>query len=540
MTGTKPIRGATIGRSSALLASGTIVSRLLGFVRTFVLTVVFLGSTTVVGNALTASTQMPTSLYALIGGGLISAVLVPQTIRASRAADGGAAYIDKLVTIAVVAIGALTVLLTLAVPVLLRLTVSDGDTYAIAVPLAYWTMPQIFFLGLYAVLGEVLNARGRFGAYTWAPVANNVVSIATLGLFLVVFDTIPPDRSEPLPAAQNALLAGGATLGLVVQALVLVLVWRRAGLSYRPDFRWRGVGLRATGEAAGWTFAMLVLTQAAGFLQTFVASSASGPGDASNFALQNAWLLFMLPHSIITVSLATAFYPRISTHAAEGDTAGVRDDLSTQLRIVLVAMVPAAAALLAAALPVTAMFQETVPQSRAVAPVFVAFLVGLLPFTVLYVVQRCFYALADTRTPFRFTLAQLAVVVPGILACLLLPRQWTATGIAAVISVGGVVQLAVAAALLRRRIGPLLDPHLTATIRRTAIAGLPALAVGVALLALLGGFGIGWPVASRLGGLGAAALIAVVCGGVYLGLMALQKAPELGLLTDLVRARARR
>ena len=234
-----------VGRASALLASGTIVSRMLGFARSFVLTVVFLGTINPAGNALTLANQMPTSLYALIGGGLVSAVLVPQTIRASRGADGGVAYINKLVTIAVVAVGGLTVLLTIAAPLLMRLTVSDDTTYAIAVPLAYWSMPQIFFLGMYAVLGEVLNARKRFGAYTWAPVANNVVAIAVLVLFLAVFGTVPTNRTTPLPPEQTALLAGGTTLGLVVQALVLALVWRRAGLSYRPDFRWRGVGLRA-------------------------------------------------------------------------------------------------------------------------------------------------------------------------------------------------------------------------------------------------------------------------------------------------------
>ncbi len=123
-----------LGRASALLASGTIVSRVLGFVRSFVLTIVFLGQVNIVGNALTVSNQMPTSLYALIGGGLVSAVLVPQTIRASRGADGGVAYINKLVTIAVVAIGSLTVLLTLAAPLLMKLTVSDQHTYDAAVP----------------------------------------------------------------------------------------------------------------------------------------------------------------------------------------------------------------------------------------------------------------------------------------------------------------------------------------------------------------------------------------------------------------------
>jgi putative peptidoglycan lipid II flippase len=535
-----------VGRASAMLASGTIVSRLLGFARSFVLTIVFVGTLNTAGNALTLSTQMPTSLYALIGGGLVSAVLVPQTIRASRGADGGTAYINKLVTIAIVAVGALTVVLTLLSPLLMRLTVSDEPTYRIAVPLAYWSMPQIFFLGMYAVLGEVLNARKRFGAYTWAPVANNVVAIAVLVLFLSVYGTVPNDRTAPLPPDQTALLAGGTTLGLVVQALVLALVWRRAGLTYRPDFRWRGVGLRATGQAAGWTFAMLVLTQLAGFLQSWVASSASSAEHPSSTALLNAWLLFMLPHSIITVSLATAFYPRMSEHAAEGRLAGVRDDLSAVLRLVLVAMGVSTVALLAAALPVTAVFSEgnevltTAQQAHAVAPVLVAYVLGLLPFTVLYVVQRAFYALADTRTPFRFTLVQLAVVVPGILLCLLLPKAWTAAGIAAVISLGGAVQLVVALLLLRRRLGPLLDEHLAGTIRRLAAAVVPSLAAGLLLLWALGGFTDGWPVASRLGGAVATVLIGLVCAAVFAAVLAALRAPEIRMATDLVRSRLRR
>jgi putative peptidoglycan lipid II flippase len=529
-----------VGRASALLASGTIVSRLLGFLRTILLTLVLSGQSTVIGNALTLSNQMPTSLYALIGGGLVSAVLVPQTIRASRGADGGVAYINKLITIAIVSVGALTIVLTIGAPLVMRLTASDPRTYAVAVPFAYWAMPQIFFLGMYAVLGEVLNARKRFGAYTWAPVANNVVALATLGLFLTLFGPVAAARWEPLPAAQTAVLAGGVTLGLAVQALTLALVWKRAGLQYRPDFRWRGVGLKATGQAAGWTFAMLVLTQAAGFLQSNVANGASGLGTASNFALSNAWLLFMLPHSIITVSLATAFYPRMSEHAAEGDAAGVRDDLSTSLRTVLLAMGIATVVLLAAALPLVAIFSHTAEEARATAPVLIAYTLGLLPFTALYLVQRCFYALADTRTPFRFTIAQLAVVVPGILLCTLLPDRWVATGIAGVISVGGTVQLVIAVVLLRRRLGPLLDRHLAGAIRRMTVAGAPALLAGVAVLAALGGFGNGSPITTRLGGLVGAVIIAAVCTVVYLAVLALLRAPELRLAADLVRARIKR
>ncbi|RIX30093.1 murein biosynthesis integral membrane protein MurJ [Amnibacterium setariae] len=534
-----------VGRASALLASGTIVSRVLGFTRTIVLTGVLSGQTTIVGNALTNATQMPTSLYALIGGGLVSAVLVPQTIRASRGADGGVAYVNKLLTIAIVAIGLLTVVLTIAAPLLMHLTISDRRTYEVAVPFAFWSMPQIFFLGMYAVLGEVLNARRRFGAYTWAPVANNVIAVAVLAIFLVLFGSVSKFRSTPLDPAQTAVLAGGTTAGIAVQALVLALVWKRAGLSFRPDFHWRGVGLRATGQAAGWTFGMLVLTQAAGFLQGYVATGASGPTTPSTFALANSWLLFMLPHSIITVSLATVFYPRMSEHAAEGDLPALRDDLSTVLRTVLLVIGLATAVLLAAAAPVTAIFSgtkdlSTAAEAHAVAPVLVAYVLGLIPFTVLYVVQRCFYALADTRTPFRFTLVQLVVVVPGILACTLLPHAWTAVGIAAVISIGGTVQLVVALALLRRRLGPLGDRHLAAGLRRIALAGVPALAAGVLVLWATGGLADGWSVSSTIGGAVGALLIAVVCAAVYAIVLALLRAPEIRMATDLVRSRLRR
>jgi len=529
-----------VGRASAILASGTIVSRLLGFARNFVLTLVFTGLVTVIGNAYTFSNAVPVSIYALIGGGLVSAVLVPQIIRASAGADAGAAYIDKLVTIAIVFIGALTVLLTLAAPLLMRLYIRDEATLAVAVPFAYWSLPQIFFLGMYAVLGEVLNARRRFGAYTWAPVANNVVALASLALFLVLFGPVSATASQPLGVAQTAVLAGGTTLGLAVQALVLALVWRSAGLTYRPDFRWKGVGLKATGQAAGWTFGMLALTQVAGLIQNNVASGASGAASPSVLALSTAWLLFMLPHSIVTVSLVTVFYPRMSEHAAAGDEAAVRDDVGLVLGTVLLAVVGITAALLAAALPVVAVFSDTVAQARSVAPVLVAYLLGLIPFTVLFVVQRCFYALADTRTPFRFTVAQLLIVIPGILLCALLPEPLIAVGIASVVTVGVAVQLVVAWTLLRRRIGSPAGPRLRAAMRRFAVAGVPALAAGLVLLLVLGGFGDGWPVASRLGGALATVLIAAVVLLVYAGVLALQRAPELTAAADLLRSRMRR
>jgi putative peptidoglycan lipid II flippase len=524
-----------IGRASAILASGTMVSRVLGFVRTALLSYV-IGSRGFLPDAYNAATYVPNSIYAIIGGGLLTAVLVPQIIRASTGHDRGEAYVNKLVTLAVMVFAVVTVIVTVASPWLMPLFVTKPETLAIAITFAYWSLPQLFFLALYSVLGEVLNARRSFGPYTWAPVLNNVVSIASLGLFILLYGEA--DSSQPLAAGPTVLLAGGATLGIAAQALILTLAWKRAGLKYRPDFRWRGVDLSATGKAAGWTFGMLVLTQIAGLIELRIATGASGSGSSSA-VMSYAWLIFMLPHSIITVSLITVFYPRMSEHAARGEHGALRDDVRQALRIVLLVMVLAEAALLAAAIPFSAFFSRTPAQAHSMALVLAAYLVGLLPFTALFIVQRCFYALADTRTPFRFTVVQLAVVIPGTLLCGLLSPRFTAAGIAAVISLGAVIQLVIAGMLLKRRIGSFFGRDSARSLVRYLLAAAPALAAGLGVLALTGGFGTGWTVASRWGGFGGTVLVGAVVALVYLAVLAALRTPELDTAMRLVRERLR-
>jgi putative peptidoglycan lipid II flippase len=202
-------------------------------------------------------------------------------------------------------------------------------------------------------------------------------------------------------------------------------------------------------------------------------------------------------------------------------------------------LVVADAALLAAAVPFSAVFSQSPGAAKATALVLAAYLLGLLPFTALFVVQRCFYALADTRTPFRFTLVQLVVVVAGTLLCALLPYDLTAAGIALVVSIGAVVQFAVAARLLRRRIGSFVGEDLARSLVRYALAAVPALAAGLLVLALTGGFGDGWTVASRWGGFAGTVLVGVVVAVVYVAVLAALRAPELGTAIRLVTDRLR-
>ena len=543
--------GTGLGRASAALASGTLVSRALGFISAAVLAWT-IGQQNQGANAFAIANQLPNNIYAIIAGGLLSAVLVPQIVRAAHHDDGGQRFVNRLVTVGIVAFLAITLVATLCAPLLVTLyagqggTALQGDGVALAVSLAYWCLPQIFFYALYSLLGEVLNARGVFGPFTWAPVLNNVVAIAGLVVFAILFGVDPAHRDPASwDAAKVALLAGSATFGVAAQALILLVFWRRTGLTFRPDFRWRGVGLGSAGRAAAWTFGMILVTQLAGIVQSQVAVSA-GVHDPSVAVLRTSWLIFMLPHSVVAVSIATPYFTRMSAHARDGQLTAVRDDLSTSLRTIILLVAGAAVALATSALPFAAFFAHDTNETVGISGVLLAYLVGLVPFSTTFLVQRTFYALGDTRTPFFVQLLQSALFVAGALTVLLLPPSAIAAGIAIVTSAAGTVQAVVMIWLLRRRLGGIDGRLLVRRFALYALAAVPAAIVGVLVLWALGGLAplglptIGFALANKATELVSVVLIGGATIAVYFGMLAVARVPEWSELVRPIRRRLTR
>jgi putative peptidoglycan lipid II flippase len=543
-----------LGRASALLASGTLVSRILGFVSAAVLAQA-IGAIGVGADAFAVANQLPNNIYAIIAGGLLSAVLVPQIVRAGLHDDGGQRFVNKLVTLGLVVFVVVAIAATIAAPLLVRLyarqETGDGRGFteegiALATAFAYWCLPQVLFYAIYSLLGEVLNARRIFGPFTWTPVLNNLVAIAGMVVFIVAFGANPPDRSvDDWSAPMVALLAGTATLGIAVQGLGLFFFWRRAGLVYRPDFRWRGVGLASTGKAAAWVFGMIVITQLAGIVQSNVATSASG--DASVRVLSLSWLIFMLPHSIVAVSIATAYFTRMSGHARDGDLASVRSDLSGSLRSIGLFMVFAAMALVVLAFPFSAVFgskfgdPDTFGVVSAMAFVIMAYLLGLVPFSILFVLQRTFYSLEDTRTPFFLQVFQSVLFVIGALIVAPLPKESIAVGLALVTAIAGSAQAVAAAVLIRRRLGSIDGTRILRQHAVFLLAALPAAAVGVPLLFAFGattpgGFAVANPVSAVV----SMAVIGGAMALVYFGVLVALRNPELGAIVAPIGRRLRR
>jgi putative peptidoglycan lipid II flippase len=408
---------------------------------------------------------------------------------------------------------AMATIATILAGPLMHLFGVDPKSAALATAFAYWSLPQIFFLGLYTLLGEALNARKSFGPFTWAPVLNNIVAIVFLVIFIVAFHA-DPAGVRPVDSwtpAMIALLAGGATLGMAAQAVILFFFWRRVGLRFRLDFGWRGVNLGHAGRAAAWTFAMLICQQIAGLIQTNVSNSASGH-NASTQVLSTSWLIFMLPHSIIAVSIVTAYYTRMSEHAHHEDMRSFRADFSSALRTISMLIVFSAVALIVVAYPFARIFT---PHFTQMGNVLIAYLIGLLPYTILFMTQRAFYAISDTVTPFLFTLAQVAIVIGGSLTCLALPADVRAIGIALTVSIATIVQTFIGVQILRRRIGGIGGRRAVSSLWRFFVAAFASVVVGLAVLIGLGGTYRG---GFAVSGLFPAALSIVVIGFVMLGM----------------------
>nr|WP_308119295.1 murein biosynthesis integral membrane protein MurJ [Streptomyces sp. JJ38] len=478
-------------RSGFVMAAGSMVSRATGFVRSAVVAAAIGVGTVADGYAV--GNSLPTIVYVLLIGGALNAVFVPELVRAAREhEDGGVAYTDRLLTVCVLALLVLTAGAVWAAPAIVDAYTDypPGQT-AMTVAFARYCLPQILFLGLFTLLGQVLNARGRFGAMMWAPVLNNVVVIAVFGLYLAAFAT---GDGGTLGATETALLGWGTTAGIVVQALALLPALRAARFRYRPRFDWRGSGLTRPLRNAGWLVLLVLTNQAAYWVTTRLATAAGlharaagVDGGAGFSAYNNAYLLWSVPHGIITVSLVTALMPRMSSAAADADIAAVRRDVSYALRTSAAAVVPAACALFALAQPVLALvFQYGETDAAAVAVMagtLMAFAPGLIAFSGQYVLSRTFYALSDTRTPFFLNLviaglnAGLAVV-----AYVLLPARWAVTGIAGGYSLALWAGWAVTALVLRRRLVLRGEPG-DARAKRSRRAPVGALAAQARLLA---------------------------------------------------------
>ncbi|MFI8188461.1 murein biosynthesis integral membrane protein MurJ [Streptomyces sp. NPDC085946] len=538
-------RASGLLKSSAVMAAGTMVSRLTGFLRS-VLIVSALGLA-MLGESFQIAYQLPTMIYILTVGGGLNSVFVPQLVRAMKNdEDGGEAYANRLLTLVMIALAALTALAWFGAPLLVRMlsasVADDSAANEVAITFTRYFLPSIFFMGVHVVMGQILNARGRFGAMMWTPVLNNIVIIVTLGLFIWVYGTAAESDMSvtSIPAEGQRLLGIGVLLGLVVQALAMIPYLRETGFRLRLRFDWKGHGLGKAAMLAKWTILFVLANQAGALVVTQLATaSVAGTSLAGTgfSAYANAQLIWGLPQAIITVSLMAALLPRLSRSAAEGDAGAVRDDISQGLRNTAVAIVPIAFGFVSLGIPMcTLMFGSSGTSAATnMGYMLMAFGLGLIPYSVQYVVLRAFYAYEDTRTPFYNTVIVAAVNAGASAVCyFVLPARWAVVGMAGAYGLAYAIGVGVAWRRLRLRLGGDLDgSRVLRTYARLCIASVPA-----ALLSGAACYGIGHTLGQgALGSLAALLGGGAVLFGVFFVAARRMRIAELNALVGMVRGR---
>ncbi len=483
---------SSVGRNSLIMASGTAASRVTGQVRTILLAWA-LGTTGYAANAYQAGSMIPQVIYTLVSGGIFNAVLVPQIVRTLKAKDAET-KLNKLITLAITMLLGVTLLMAIATPLLTRLYVNGSpETMALATSFTLWCMPQIFFYGLYTVVGQILAAKDHFVTYAWSSVGANVISCIGFGTFIALFGRATERPLEFWTPTKIALTAGAWTLGVAFQALVLFIPLTKIGLRYRPKFGIHGIGLRSMGPVAIWSVGIVIVDQIGNILITRVATSAPftaqlklhiNPLDvAGNATYQNAYTIYMLPYSLIAVSVATAIFPKISRAIAERNLAEARNDLSQSLRVMGLIMCFFGAAFVVLPLPIilSLLPSVTVREALLMCGPLVALGFGI-PFASSYlIIQRTFYSFEDGRNPFLFTVMSIGTQVIVLLVgeAVLPPTDWvTLIGVSGTLSF--MLPFPILFVMLRKRFNGNVDGRrIFLSYAKSIIAEISAIAVGL-------------------------------------------------------------
>ncbi|WP_246110358.1 murein biosynthesis integral membrane protein MurJ [Saccharopolyspora dendranthemae] len=541
---TQIIRPVSPGKPSLLKASGsmaiaTLISRITGFL--WKLLLAFAVGFSVVNDSFNVSNTLPNSIFELLIGGVLTSVVVPVLVRSQKAdADGGQRFVQQMMTLAVVVLGIGTIIAVVCAPLLTWIFVTESDTSNtdLVNVLAYLLLPQIFFYGLSALAGAILQSKQIFSPPAWAPVVNNLVVIVTIGVYMLLPGEMSLDPVS-MTDAHVLVLGLGVTLGVVSQAAIQVPALRATGFTFRWRWGWDS-RLSEFGGLALWMLAYVAVSQ----VGLIALSRVAFTGDAGGWSTYNyVWMLLQLPYGVIGFSIMTAILPRMSAAAADGDYAKVIDDLSLGNRLSTVTLMPVSAIMTALGVPLALSLFALRGETGSATTLGLALAIsafGVLPYALTMMQMRTFNSLNDARTPTLIMVVMtVAKVLLAILVAAMLPPDQIVFGLTFVNSFTFIVGWLVGEAWLRHRLGPLGSRRFLVTLGKSLIAsvigGLAAWGVALGIDALVpgsAGAGTGW--LQLL--IGSAVGFAVIFGIMSM-LRVAELQPAIGRLAGLLRRR---
>ena len=449
-------------RASSVMAIGTIISRITGFIGGVIM-IATLG-TALLADAFNVANTMPNILYNLLVGGALTAIFVPQLVRAFDDADGGHLFASRLVTTISGILLVLVIIGVIFAPQLVYIYAPSFSTPGfetereIAIAFTRYCLPQIFFLGLFTMLGQVANARGSFAPLMWAPIANNLVVIVVFSAFLIKWPSVNVDS---ITTTQIQILGWGTTAGIIVQALILIPVVKRSGIKIRP--KWGVAGLGKSFSLAGWTLVYVLISQIGYLITVNVATTAAVDSAKAGITtgvgftpFKNAYLIMLLPYSIVTISIVTALLPHMSKLAINKKVEDVKEQLLRAIKTVAVLTIPSSVAFLLFGPLITEVLFFGIDKNDGIYIGYVlsALSLGLVAFSINLVLIRGFNAFEDTRTQvWSILIINIISVGLSYLFLAVLPSDWVTVGLGFAFSVSYLIGLFITLRLLKKHTG---------------------------------------------------------------------------------------
>ena len=504
-------------RASSVMAIGTIISRITGFIGGVIM-IATLG-TALLADAFNVANTMPNILYNLLVGGALTAIFVPQLVRAFDDADGGHLFASRLVTTISGILLVLVIIGVIFAPQLVYIYAPSFSTPGfetereIAIAFTRYCLPQIFFLGLFTMLGQVANARGSFAPLMWAPIANNLVVIVVFSAFLIKWPSVNVDS---ITSTQIQILGWGTTAGIIVQALILIPVVKRSGIKIRP--KWGVAGLGKSFSLAGWTLVYVLISQIGYLITVNVATTAAVDSAKAGITtgvgftpFKNAYLIMLLPYSIVTISIVTALLPHMSKLAINKKVEDVKEQLLRAIKTVAVLTIPSSVAFLLFGPLITEVLFFGIDKNDGIYIGYVlsALSLGLVAFSINLVLIRGFNAFEDTRTQvWSILIINIISVALSYLFLAVLPSDWVTVGLGFAFSVSYLIGLFITLRLLKKHTG---------TIHVREFIGQHGRLLSAALIAMLPIFAIsqyfGWVGSDQSSLIRASELLFVIVAG---------------------------
>jgi putative peptidoglycan lipid II flippase len=467
-----PGRRSSLIGATAGMAVGTALSRVTGVIKLIVL--VYAVGDQWFADGYNLANNTPNMIHDIVLGGVLAATFVPVFVDRLSTRKGPEAWraISAVTTMTITVLAVASVIFWFAVPEIINIyTVANHSAQAPeqraeAITLLKWFVPQLAFYGLISLFTALLNARRKFAMPMFVSVANNLVVIAALLWFHAVVGNLSLSAIAR-HATFLAILGLGTTLGVVVQALLLLPSLHRADLHIKFVWEPGHEAMRTIMRLAGWTFGLVLANQLA--LTIILALADRTPGAVSAYTY--AYTFFQLPYGIVAVSIMSAVAPSLAERWALRDSVGFRRRMSYGLRGMLAIIIPATVGMLILSHVLSDLIFAHGATSTAgagtIGSTLAMFSLGLPGFCVFLYMTRVLQSMQDTRTAFYLYLVENVI---NVVVGLALVGPLGVRGLALSLSIAYSVTAVLAVSVIRGRLGGFGGDQVSQPVKRVMIS----------------------------------------------------------------------